>query len=519
MTAILGQAVATAEQMATYLLSANASPKIKMPVKEFCQLFLTEAAKEGVRGDILFAQSLKETGNFKFKGTVKPEQNNYAGLGTTDVNTPGASFSDEATGIRAQAQHAKCYATKAALNTPCVDPRYNLLVKYGKAGTAQNWEELGGKWAVPGYSTSKYVSLTEANMAKDSYGYQIMSIYYNIMSMPKNNSQEDTVMSSTTKIIALDAGHGMGTAGKRCMAAIDPNQTREWYLNDRIMDKVEVLLADYDCKTLRVGDTTGAKDISLDNRCKAANHANADMYISMHHNAGINGGYGGGTVVFYYSSKAFRQDQAYDLYNAIIAKTGLIGNRSSKVIKKGYKVLKGTSMPSFLIENGFMDSRTDTPVILRESHAELTALGVVNFLIKELNLKKKETESSKSENVSQTVKTYTVVKGDTLSKIGSKLGIAWKDIANANGIPSPYSIRVGQVLRLPIAVEESSIYYPAYTGKKTTLAAALTSLGITSTYDYRKKIAAVNNISLYVGTAAQNTEMYNLLVSGLLKKV
>ena len=60
--------------------------------------------------------------------------------------------------------------------------------------------------------------------------------------------------------------------------------------------------------------------------------------------------------------------------------------------------------------------------------------------------------------------------------------------------------------------------YPAYTGKKTTLAAALTSLGITSTYSYRKKIAAANGIKSYVGTAAQNTQMYNLLAAGLLKR-
>ena len=29
------------------------------------------------------------------------------------------------------------------------------------------------------------------------------------------------------KIIALDAGHGMGTAGKRCLRSIDPAQTKE----------------------------------------------------------------------------------------------------------------------------------------------------------------------------------------------------------------------------------------------------------------------------------------------------
>ena len=61
------------------------------------------------------------------------------------------------------------------------------------------------------------------------------------------------------KIIALDAGHGMGTLGKRCLKSIDPLQTREWYLNDRIADMVEAELAAYFCRVVRAEDTTGAR--------------------------------------------------------------------------------------------------------------------------------------------------------------------------------------------------------------------------------------------------------------------
>ena len=48
---------------------------------------------------------------------------------------------------------------------------------------------------------------------------------------------------------------------------------------------------------------------------------------------------------------------------------------------------------------------------------------------------------------SGTSKTYTVKSGDTLSEIGQKLGVNWKDIANKNGISSPYTIYPGQVLK------------------------------------------------------------------------
>ena len=168
----------------------------------------------------------------------------------------------------------------------------------------------------------------------------------------------------STKVIALDAGHGMGTAGKRCLKSIDPNQTREWYLNDRIADIVEAFLAGYDCRVLRVGDTTGAKDVPLSTRTKTANSGKADFYMSIHHNAGINGGAGGGVTVHYYASgKSDRAEKARRLYNAVVKQNGLTGNRSQKIVpSSGLYVLKNTNMPALLLENGFMDSLKDTPI-------------------------------------------------------------------------------------------------------------------------------------------------------------
>lgn len=188
-------------------------------------------------------------------------------------------------------------------------------------------------------------------------------------------------------IIAIDAGHGLGTAGKRTMKTIDANETREWWLNNRIADRLEVMLASYDCKIIRVDDTTGAKDISLANRVKAANNGNADVYISIHHNAGANGGTAGGTEVYYYSSKAERKTQATALYNALINQTGLKGNRATPVQKRAFYVVKNTKMPAFLIENGYMDSKVDTPIILTSGHAEKTALAILRFLIEQFGLK------------------------------------------------------------------------------------------------------------------------------------
>lgn len=80
------------------------------------------------------------------------------------------------------------------------------------------------------------------------------------------------------------------------------------------------------------------------------------------------------------------------LYNAVVARTGLAGNRNSKVAVGDLYVIRSTSMPVLLLENGFMDSTLDTPIILTAAHAEKTAQGIVDFLVAELKLVKKATQ-------------------------------------------------------------------------------------------------------------------------------
>ncbi len=196
--------------------------------------------------------------------------------------------------------------------------------------------------------------------------------------------------------IALDAGHGMNTSGKR-ITLKGYSDTREWWLNNRIADELERVLKNYDCVVLRVDDTTGAQDIPLETRVKKANDWKADVYISVHHNAGVNGGAGGGEMVFYYSTKTERATQAKALYDSLVKHTGLKGNRSNPVQKYPYYVLKHTNAPAFLFENGFMDSKTDVPIILTDNHALNTVDAIEEFLISQFGMKRKVTVETKPE--------------------------------------------------------------------------------------------------------------------------
>jgi lipoprotein NlpD len=47
------------------------------------------------------------------------------------------------------------------------------------------------------------------------------------------------------------------------------------------------------------------------------------------------------------------------------------------------------------------------------------------------------------------VSTYTVQPGDTLAAVGRRVGISWTDLAALNEIQYPYTIYVGQEIKLP----------------------------------------------------------------------
>lgn len=192
-------------------------------------------------------------------------------------------------------------------------------------------------------------------------------------------------------LIALDAGHWYYEGGRRCWKKFDPSETREWVMNDRVISHVEKMLKEYSgVKTIRVDDRTGQKFIGISERVTTANNAKTDIYISQHHNGAINGGSGGGLVVIRYTnSKISPKATQKALYDSVIKRTGLKGNRSEKLPERNnLGVLTNTRMEAYLIEGGFMDSSTDVPVIITASYAYNAALGIVEFLVEKYKLKK-----------------------------------------------------------------------------------------------------------------------------------
>lgn len=137
---IAGKAVATAAQMTTYIKAKR--PGVEQSVIDMIPLYLSEGKTEGIAGDIAFAQSCIETGNFAFPGetcAVTLAQNNFAMMGVTSTFAKGESFATPQIGIRAQIQHLKAYANSEPLSKECVDPRFYLVSR----GSAPYVEWLG----------------------------------------------------------------------------------------------------------------------------------------------------------------------------------------------------------------------------------------------------------------------------------------------------------------------------------------------------------------------------------------
>lgn len=137
-TGIMGKAAADIGQMAAYLKEKN--PSVEKSVLDMLPLYLSEGEAEGVRGDIAFAQSCLETGNFTFSGSaVTLGQNNFCGMGVTGNGMTGNSFETPRLGIRAQIQHLKAYACKDNLVNACIDSRFPYVAR----GCAPYVEWLG----------------------------------------------------------------------------------------------------------------------------------------------------------------------------------------------------------------------------------------------------------------------------------------------------------------------------------------------------------------------------------------
>ncbi|MBO8162357.1 MAG: N-acetylmuramoyl-L-alanine amidase [Brevibacillus sp.] len=142
-TPIAGAAQATLGQALAWARSRNADQSFLKVAPIYWEI----AGEMGIRPEVAYAQSAKETAFGRFGGTVDRSYHNWCGLKTREGGASGdpgahARFPDDETGVRAHLQHLALYAG-LEVQGDIVDPRHFPWLK----GTAVTVEALGGRWA------------------------------------------------------------------------------------------------------------------------------------------------------------------------------------------------------------------------------------------------------------------------------------------------------------------------------------------------------------------------------------
>ena len=153
-TPILGAPQASVSQAQQWAKDRGAHPNFI----DIAAVYWSIGRQIGIRPEVAYAQSAKETAFGRYGGVVSPEMNNWAGIKTRqgganeDINAH-ERFASPEDGVRAHFNHLAAYTGLNPLGEP--HGRYHTVMSLSWAGSVRTVEELGGKWAPnPDYGAS-----------------------------------------------------------------------------------------------------------------------------------------------------------------------------------------------------------------------------------------------------------------------------------------------------------------------------------------------------------------------------
>jgi N-acetylmuramoyl-L-alanine amidase/PKD repeat protein len=156
-TSMIGYTEVTVDQLVKIFENRNST---KMDwARRLAPIYIQYGKLFNIRADIAWAQMCHETGFLEFTGNVKPDQNNFGGLGSTDTGVPGNSFATEELGIIAHYAHLAWYYYPDHANEYCsntYDPRHFGSSHYNYTGDI-TLGFLNGRWAPGANYTDKII--------------------------------------------------------------------------------------------------------------------------------------------------------------------------------------------------------------------------------------------------------------------------------------------------------------------------------------------------------------------------
>lgn len=184
--------------------------------------------------------------------------------------------------------------------------------------------------------------------------------------------------------IAVDAGHGRNTIGKRT-----PAGEREWTFNNAVVVALMGELKNYEnVQVLRLDDPTGNTDVPINTRVRKANDWGADVVVSVHQNAskGVWGNHTGAET-YVYSTKSVEANKLAKAVQPKLAKAMGITDRGIRVGNFG--IIRDSNAPAILTEGGFMDSNIDVLKLRDQNFLRAQGVSIATGVAEYLNLTKR----------------------------------------------------------------------------------------------------------------------------------
>ncbi|WP_042354057.1 N-acetylmuramoyl-L-alanine amidase [Bacillus rubiinfantis] len=181
----------------------------------------------------------------------------------------------------------------------------------------------------------------------------------------------------------LDPGHGGQDPGAQGNGLNEKDITLDIALKLRkiLQDEYE----NVEVKMSRTSDTTK----SLNQRTTEANSWHADFYLAIHINSAGSSAQGYEDFIYSGLSDSSKTAQYQRTIHNEVMKVNELRDRGSK--KANFHVLRESTMPAILTENGFITNGHDAGLMKQSSWQQKVARGHANGLAKIFNLKKKPT--------------------------------------------------------------------------------------------------------------------------------
>jgi N-acetylmuramoyl-L-alanine amidase len=152
------------------------------------------------------------------------------------------------------------------------------------------------------------------------------------------------------KTICIDAGHGGHSAGAKGTENLEKDLCLKMCLS---------LQRELEQRGARVIMTRDSDVfVSLEGRCVIANSANADLFISIHLNSTPTRNSASGTETYWHTPQSQRLARA--VHRRVV---GAFGGLDRGIRNRAFYVIRNTTMPSVLLEIGFINHKTDEALL------------------------------------------------------------------------------------------------------------------------------------------------------------